>query len=330
VTAAAGLLVGRELGESFSRSGVVRRCHEVEIDRSAPLKARAALIAAGRDRSLEGAGDPARTVVTVGSNSKEERARRRELVERQQTLLDLEEEFQAAKTAAQAAGDSDRVRALTDEFAPKRTAMREEMERRGEREAGVAISTAMWIVWGRVAVEHERLAHEALDRFLVGESSSDLQESFERSVVAAVAAALTLEGLYGSVCYLIPDVGVRTRWKNIVRTLDELFDLSTLQSLESRVKLTFELRDYAVHPWETMRPAVQHPEAGVGNVSEEMATLNPRAASDSIDTAFDVLAAVMQPPWPDRARSARWVKQNASGVHQLLELRSNDGRSTAN
>jgi len=170
------------------------------------------------------------------------RVSQREHVEYAERLKDAQEDFEAESLALIASGDRETLVRRSREHGEWVRAYRLDGVARGvEYGGGVGMSTNMWAHWGYIAIDAEERAVKALQR----EDDDWLTDSFRSSLTAIVAAAFTIEGLNGAVCYFIPELEARQRWTKIMRTLQVQFDLSRINRLSQKMELLFELRDNA-------------------------------------------------------------------------------------
>ena len=253
-----------------------------------------------------------------------EQTNRRELVEYQEHLKDRSEEFDEARARLLEAGEKDAARRLSEEFGRWRSEYKRVGEEKGYRQPGVAVSTNTWFHWALIAFEAERVAKTAGGEYRATRGESDptdaLGRAYRASSTATVAAAFVVEGLYGSVCYLVPAVGGQRRWAVITRTLRLLFDLSRIRRLEQEMELLFGLRDDAAHPWIAVLPPTPHP-YGFAKTSREIATHTPEVATQCIDVACTVLDECTTRPLHENRRANRWARDSRAGVERLLALR---------
>jgi hypothetical protein len=249
---------------------------------------------------------------------------RRKLIEYQEHLQNRTEEFEEQKAALLAAGDREAARKLGEEFGAWRSEYTRVGEESGYRQGGIAMSTNMWHAWGLVAFDAELVAKSAGAEYTATRGESDptgaLGRAFRASLTATVAATFMVEGLYGSVCYFVPEVKGNKRWSVILRTLRELFQLDRIGKLDQEIQRLFELRDNAAHPWVVVRPTRPHPE-GFANTSVEVATYTPTIASWAIDLACTLLDQCTLHPVETSPSAKRWARANRRGVEQLAALR---------
>jgi hypothetical protein len=136
----------------------------------------------------------------------------------------------------------------------------------------------LWLVWSRLAVEHAAIAEAAResDRVIDAVSlalqnpSSTIEDyldsddprptegtaEFDASLIAIVASAVAVDGLYGSVKPLInPPASTATRPRQIIETLKLGFSIGReSHRWLPELDWLFDVRDVAVHHAEELRP----------------------------------------------------------------------------
>ena len=266
----------------------------------------------------------------VAQIDKQERDRRRRIADRAEYLADISEEFDEAKVNAIERGDRAEVRRLSQEFAPKRTAHRQEDERLGIRgRSPVMLSTNMWYVWTAIALTHEAAALAARDdlaRWAESGEATDARGSLGRGLKSGLqtvtSCAFAIDALFGAVCYLTPQRSASSRWSLIRQTLDTLFDLEGMPKLQQRMERLFDVRDIGVHPWEALQVPIEHPDTPGMNVSYESSTFTGAEAAASVDLVIEVLERCTTRP--RNRRAARSAKQNRNAVERLIKSRASD------
>jgi hypothetical protein len=136
----------------------------------------------------------------------------------------------------------------------------------------------LWLVWSRLAVEHATIAEAARESDRVidavalalqnpGSTIEDYLDSddprptegtpeFDASLIAIVASAVAVDGLYGSVKPLInPPASTASRPRQIIETLKLGFSIGReSHRWLPELDWLFDVRDLAVHRAEEFRP----------------------------------------------------------------------------
>jgi len=255
----------------------------------------------------------------VARISDKERARRRLQVELKEDLDDLTEIYEEARAIAANEDDHAEVTRLKTEFGTRRTAIKQRQEAEGFRGPGTTVqaSTNTYFHWVLIAFDREAAAYKAMTDHRHGQTAA-LGRCLRESMGGITAASFSIESLFGSVCYLVPEPTKRPqRPAEILNALHQLFDLGGLVRLQQRMEELFDRRDLAVHPWVAVRALHEHPSLE-GRFAKEVVDFTPEAASAGIDLACELLDACTTQPIPGHRRAARWANQNRSGVQPLL------------
>ncbi|MFP5361385.1 MAG: hypothetical protein ACLGI5_01490 [Thermoleophilia bacterium] len=168
------------------------------------------------------------------------------------------------------------------------------------REDGAVIDFPMWAYWLRIAHDHaaeaerERPTDDYIDRIAdalaaIGsevepaehEDDGDLNRSTRAAMTALVAAAIAVDGFYGTVAEVAPRVEAGARHSIILETLKVAFAIGALQQRWAKdLKWLFKTRDTAVHHAAAPRQVVT-----VRETDRTVVVGAPEAASFAADQA---------------------------------------------
>ena len=197
------------------------------------------------------------------------------------------------------------------------------------------ISTHLWMIWLRIAFEHEFSADGArenlgsLDRSDPAFSLA-LEAEMYASLVGVSAAAHAIDALYGEirVHIPIPDRLAATWEKNRTSRPGRIFEtLKTGCTLGSRggtwpqdLKWLYGLRDAAVHHQVEASEGSPHP-SGTTHVGKEMAIYTVEATHTAIDLALDVVVVAVGSPRPEMTALREWADGMSHVPPYLIEER---------
>lgn len=147
----------------------------------------------------------------------------------------------------------------------------------------LSVSYDACIAWARIAVGHQKLAADLMERrrsewakVPVDEIArgSALEDEFQASMQTIVASAICVDALYD---HMVPHASIppetrmiwakegMARYKQVAEIFRTAFNLQgeTFQSIRNFLKILYSLRDSAVHPSSKPHQPTQHPELHV-------------------------------------------------------------------
>ena len=147
--------------------------------------------------------------------------------------------------------------------------------------------------------------------------------SFRASLMAIVAAAFTIEALYGAVEKFSSglELARKKNWVRIKMVLSDQFDLSAVDRFDQALGSLCRLRDEAAHAWDRLEESVPHPTRSA-NVSAQVARYTADEATRSVDLAIEILYACVGHPRDGNPHSGQWAEDHRDGVQRLIVLRT--------
>lgn len=188
---------------------------------------------------------------------------------------------------------------------------------------GIAIRQHGWIVWGQIAIDHEREAREARRR--------DPAYEHLPGLVAIAGAAFALDALYGVARGLIPveevdraedggDEAGRKRARHVAERLRRGVSPGRLaQTWPARIRELYKTRDEAMHYGERDASPVWHP-ALQSNIAPQAFEYRLEAAETAIDLMLEVFEGWGRRP---SAPIREWAERFRPSVDDLVNRRSN-------
>ena len=186
----------------------------------------------------------------------------------------------------------------------------------------ISIRQHGWIVWGQIAIDHEREARKA--------RRSDPVYEHLPGLVAIAGAAFALDALYGVARGLIPvdevdraeDRGDEAGGKRARHVADRLrrgvSPGKLVETWPARIRDLYKTRDEAVHYSERDSPPVWHP-ALQSNIAQQAFEYRLEAAETAIDLMLEVFEGWARHP---SAPIREWAERFGPSVDDLLNRRS--------
>ncbi|MBD0348116.1 MAG: hypothetical protein ICV59_03105 [Thermoleophilia bacterium] len=207
----------------------------------------------------------------------------------------------------------------------------------------IKISMTFWLVWARIAFDHERRARDARRAAEAaqanGERGAEFGEALGRemqdALVAVSGCAHAVDAVYGAVKPGIPipeatsDAWKRNRTprqRQILETLKAGFaiDGKTVERWLREFDWLDDLRDAVVHPEE--RLDVPHPHPTGTNVAAASATYTIEAAERARRIVLEVFDRCTVSPRSANDEIVAWASRNRPAVETLLH-EYDDGQS---
>ena len=189
----------------------------------------------------------------------------------------------------------------------------------------ILITTHLWLVWLRIAIERAKVARHARDQIMSSGGQGDaswMDQEFEASVVAVAASAHALDALYGSI--VIPQ-SLRDRWpqrggpprpSKIREALKQPFDTGPVNHKWIReFDELFDLRDAAAHAEEAPKPSVPHPIGS--NTSPEYVNYSVESAEQAVTFALSVFRWCVDHPRRNLPEAVRWATTTRPTIENL-------------
>jgi hypothetical protein len=196
----------------------------------------------------------------------------------------------------------------------------------------VTMRTHRWITWGRIAVQHEGMAHAARQEMQHpgADQSRLLEQEGNAGLVGICAAAFALEALSRELVELnvLPPT-TTTAWtrngpradKQILEILKRAVDPSGLVSTWTReLRWLFGVRGSSVHYEGSFAPPEIHP-LGMG-VAPTQATYRAENATRAVDLLLGILERCRDKPKPP---IRTWSKEMRGAIDQLIGSRGQAG-----
>jgi hypothetical protein len=196
----------------------------------------------------------------------------------------------------------------------------------------ILMSTAFWLYWAEIAIEHERQAllhRESSDR---SDPGTSMMQETKASMVSLTACAHALDAFYGKFADQVTTDAVRMTWsknrlgreKRIIETLKLGFRVNAA-TWRNEIKWLFkERRDPAVHHGEKTRPVVPHP-VGVHS-GQEMVDYSAEACDRAVTLMLDVLdKCTAAPKVPGIVEQCQSMRYQVEGLIQSREALKRSG-----
>lgn len=188
---------------------------------------------------------------------------------------------------------------------------------------GIRVKTIFWIWWAEVAIEQERLAHEARAAYVAAHDSAEgsryLSHEGRAALVTLTACAAALDAMFGAVAKLVPAVRTDNRGTTILETFKGAFKTGPQNRRWSdEIAWLFDQRGSAAHFSETESTPQPHP-TGLTNVSQENIDYSAESAKRAVDLLLDVLDVCTSSPKPS---TTSWAKDFRPSAERLIESRT--------
>ena len=195
----------------------------------------------------------------------------------------------------------------------------------------VAVSTTMWLVWGKIAIGHRNDAR-ALETSInngadSGNEATDLERMFFASVQAVTSAWFSVEALHFRLwdVHRQSDPGTnfaapnekKKRLRQVRRAVEGSTSCPPVE-LTGDLLWLYCLRNKAVHfSTEQVRPTKPHPSIPGGFGPTEHVMFSVNTADRAVGIMLACLAACVTEPTPP---VAMWAAESAGGLDQLRRL----------